>query len=177
MITLMFATGLRVSELVSLSQTAVNHDKKLLCVRGKGNKERLVPVSDVALAALDDYETYRGEFMREGARSLWLFPAKRGDSGHLSRSTFFSQLKALARECGLNDTLISPHTLRHSFATTLLNHDADLRSVQKMLGHESIATTQIYTHITSEKLLQSVRARHPLARLAALHPQKGTQNG
>lgn len=163
MIGLMFATGLRVSELISLTENSVNHDKKLITVRGKGNKERIVPVSWACLQELNDYEQYRDHFISKGKTSVWLFPAKKGSSGHLARSTFFKHLKQLATECDLNPDIISPHTLRHSFATNLLNHDADLRSVQKMLGHENISTTEIYTHITSERLIRNVQENHPLS--------------
>lgn len=162
MIKLMFATGLRVSELVGLPCHAVNFDKKLVSVVGKGSKERLVPVSDEALSALLEYEKYRLEFAPKGGKSDRLFPSKTSASGHITRDMFFKTLKQLALECGLNASLVSPHTLRHSFATNLINHDADLRSVQKMLGHENITTTEIYTHITKEKLLQTAREKHPL---------------
>lgn len=164
MISLMFAAGLRVSELVSLPENAVNHDKKQILIHGKGNKERIVPVAAFALDELNDYALYREDFIAKGETGNWLFPAKRGASGHISRSTFFQQLKKLAIECDLNPKLVSPHTLRHSFATNLLNHGADLRAVQKMLGHESIATTEIYTHITSSQLMEKVRRAHPLNR-------------
>ncbi len=162
MIALMFATGLRVSELVGLPANAVNFDKKLITVRGKGAKERLVPVSDKALHALLEYESYRQSFAPKGKISDKLFPSKTSASGHITRDMFFKMLKKLALECGFNTDLISPHTLRHSFATNLINHDADLRSVQKMLGHENITTTEIYTHITSDKLLQTARSKHPM---------------
>jgi integrase/recombinase XerD len=163
MIGLMFATGLRVSELVSLPETAVNHDKKQLIVHGKGSKDRIVPVSDSALRLLNDYNTYRHLFTTPQKITHWLFPSKRGQTGHITRTSFFKELKLLAAEAGLNPDVISPHTLRHAFATNLLDHQADLRSVQKMLGHESIATTQIYTHVTSTNLLEQVRQKHPLS--------------
>lgn len=162
MIQLMFATGLRVSELVSLPERAVNFDKKQVMVKGKGSKERIVPISIQALNSLKTYGQYRQLFCKNGKTSQWLFPSKSAQSGHITRDTFFKQLKQLALECDLDARLISPHTLRHSFATNLLNHHADLRSVQKMLGHENIATTEIYTHITSDKLMETVRQKHPL---------------
>lgn len=163
MISLMFAAGLRVSELVSLAENAVNHDKKQVRVHGKGSKERIVPVADFALRELNDYALYRDNFITRKQNDIWLFPAKRGLTGHISRTTFYSCLKQLAIDCDLNPKLVSPHALRHSFATNLINHGADLRAVQKMLGHESIATTEIYTHITSQQLMAKVCRSHPLA--------------
>lgn len=164
MLRLLFACGLRVSELVSMPENSINYDKKQLLVRGKGNKERLIPISDEAIKAVFDYGSYRDAFIRGGRRSIWLFPSKTSISGHLTRDAFFKQLKALATAAGLNPDKISPHVLRHSFATNLLNHDADLRSVQKMLGHESIATTEIYTHVSSQKLIEMVKSFHPLSK-------------
>lgn len=162
MIELMFDCGLRVSELVGLSANAVNFDKRIIQVRGKGSKERIVPISERAVKALHNYETYRADFIAKGKSSDRLFPSKTAKEGHITRDMFFKTLKQLARECGLNEALISPHTLRHSFATNLINHDADLRAVQKMLGHENIATTEIYTHITPNRLVQAVQQKHPL---------------
>lgn len=162
MICLMFATGLRVSEVIGLPVTSVNYDKMQITVRGKGNKERIIPISQSAKQTLLDYNTYRSEFIKSNQTSRWLFPSKSSTSGHMSRSGFFKNLKQLALECGLPAEIISPHTLRHSFATNLLNHDVDLRSLQKMLGHENIATTEIYTHIIPRKLIQTVQEKHPL---------------
>lgn len=162
MIELMFATGLRVSELVALKENDVNFDRKQVFVKGKGSKERLVPVSARAVKVLADYASDRQMFIKNGKTSAYLFPSKSAASGHITRDMFFKALKKLALECGFNAALVSPHTLRHSFATNLINHEADLRSVQKMLGHENIATTEIYTHITSERLLQTVAQKHPL---------------
>ncbi len=173
MITLMFACGLRVSELISLKSTAVNFDAKQIRVCGKGNKERIVPVAKEAVEALHDYAFYRSDFIAEGQKSPWLFPSLRSAEGHLTRGLFFKQLKKLAAECGISPSLISPHVLRHSFATNLINHDADLRSVQKMLGHENIATTEIYTHITPSRLLQTVFEKHPLQNFASMPAQNG----
>lgn len=163
MLELMSACGLRVSELVSMSENCINLNKKEVLIRGKGSKERLIPISEKAIEAVLDYYTYRNEFIRSGNSSVWLFPSTRSASGHVSRQAFFEYLKGIAREAGINRSRISPHVLRHTFATRLLNHDADLRSVQKMLGHEDISTTEIYTHITSEKLLEKVKRLHPLA--------------
>lgn len=161
---LLFSCGLRISELVSLPENCINYEKKELFVRGKGSKERLVPISDEALQAVNEYYNYRDCFIRGGRRSIWLFPSKTSACGHLTRNAFFEQLKNLALAAGMNPDRISPHVLRHSFATNLLNHDADLRSVQKMLGHESIGTTEIYTHVSSQRLIETVKKFHPLSR-------------
>ena len=163
MLELMYASGLRVSELVSLPENCINFDRRQVFVRGKGSKERVVPVAPAAIQAVFDYLEQRDCFIREGRRSIWLFPSKSSRSGHISRDTFFKRLKELAVKAGIYPSRVTPHVLRHSFATHLLNHNADLRSVQKMLGHESINTTEIYTHILSDKLLESVQKLHPLA--------------
>lgn len=163
MIELMYATGLRVSELVGLPCNAVNHNRGLVTVKGKGSKERIIPVAEKALSRLQDYADLRNEFIKKNSNSPWLFPSLISISGHLTRDAFFKDLKKLAVDCGISPSRVSPHVLRHSFATHLLNNDADLRSVQKMLGHENISTTEIYTHITSQKLGDTVRKKHPLA--------------
>ena len=165
MLILMSACGLRVSELVGLPENCINYDKKEILVRGKGSKERLIPISDEAIEAVLDYVTYRDNFIRGGRKSIWLFPSLTSSSGHMTREAFFMGLKELAIEAGISPKKLSPHVLRHTFATRLLNHNADLRSVQKMLGHEDISTTEIYTHITSEKLIDTVKRLHPLSRL------------
>ena len=163
MLELMYASGLRVSELVSLPENCINFDLRQVFVRGKGSKERVVPVAPAAIQAVFDYLEQRDCFICEGRRSIWLFPSKSSRSGHISRDTFFKRLKELAVKAGIYPSRVTPHVLRHSFATHLLNHNADLRSVQKMLGHESINTTEIYTHILSDKLLETVQKLHPLA--------------
>lgn len=164
MINLMFATGLRVSELICLTENSINYDKKIVTVIGKGSKERIVPIAESAKNAVRDYaNTYRQLFIKKGKISTWLFPSLQSSSGHITRSTFFKHLKTLAFYAELNPDIISPHTLRHSFATNLINNDSDLRSVQKMLGHENIATTEIYTHVLKEKLADTVMNKHPLS--------------
>lgn len=163
MIELMYATGLRVSELVGLLETSINYNKGLITILGKGSKERIVPIAARALSALQDYGDLRKEFIKNKKTSPWLFPSLISTSGHLTRDAFYKDLKKLAIDCGIYPSRVSPHVLRHSFATHLLNNDADLRSVQKMLGHENITTTEIYTHITSQKLGDIVRKKHPLA--------------
>ena len=163
MIELMYATGLRVSELVALPHNAVNYKKNIVTIFGKGSKERLVPLAEHTAHTLQKYQTLRQNFIKKNGESPWLFPSLIAVDGHLTRDAFFKDIKNLAVRCGISPSRVSPHVLRHSFATHLLNNDADLRSVQKMLGHENITTTEIYTHITSQKLINSVCAKHPLA--------------
>jgi integrase/recombinase XerD len=158
---LLYATGLRVSELVGLPCSAVARDPRVLIVRGKGGRERMVPLGEPAREALARYRAARGA--RKGAaESRWLFPS-RGRSGHLTRHRVAQLLKELAAEAGLDPAKVSPHVLRHAFASHLLDHGADLRTVQKMLGHADISTTQIYTHVLNERLKSLVYERHPLA--------------
>ena len=164
MLILMYHCGLRVSELVSLPINAINQAKKQILVFGKGAKERLIPVSDAALEEIEDYLSYRHCFIK-GKESKYLFPSLSAKEGHLTRDAFYKYLKELAVRAGISPSRITPHVLRHSFATQLLRHHADLRSVQKMLGHESIGTTQIYTHIISEELIETVQKLHPLSQL------------
>lgn len=164
MIELMYATGMRVSELVALPITAINFDKGQVTIFGKGSKERIVPMAKRAGNTLQKYAELRQEFIKKNSRSNYLFPSLTAVDGHLTRDAFYKDLKKLAAECGIYPSRISPHVLRHSFATHLLNNDADLRSVQKMLGHENITTTEIYTHITSQKLFDTVCQKHPLAK-------------
>lgn len=163
MIELMYATGLRVSELVGLPENAINYGKRLVTLVGKGNKERIVPIAGRVITALQEYLPLREEFIKKNSSSTWLFPSLTAISGHLTRDAFYKDLKKLAADCGIYPSRISPHVLRHSFATHLLNNNADLRSVQKMLGHENITTTEIYTHIIPQKLGDVVRSKHPLA--------------
>lgn len=159
---LIYGTGLRVSELVGLPLSALKRDAPVLLVRGKGDKERLVPLTKAAIGAV---ATYRAERDRQAKlkASPWLFPS-RGDSGHLTRQRFAQSLKELAAEVGIDPRRLSPHVLRHAFATHLIDHGADLRSVQQMLGHADIATTQIYTHVAQDRLGRLVSERHPLSR-------------
>ena len=161
LVELIYATGLRVSELVGLPLAAVRGDPRFIVVRGKGGKERLVPVGDAARAAVVAYLEVRDCFAPGDAASKWLFPS-RGASGHLTRRRFAQMLDRLAGAAGIESRRVSPHVLRHAFASHLLAHDADLRSVQKMLGHADIATTQIYTHVLETRLKALVRDHHPL---------------
>jgi integrase/recombinase XerD len=161
LVEVLYATGLRVSELVSLPISAARKDARVIVVRGKGNKERLVPLNDAAKRAMVDYLTLLAESNAEG-HSKWLFPSF-GDSGHLTRQHFARELKGLAGAAGLSAARLSPHVLRHAFASHLLHNGADLRVVQTLLGHADISTTQIYTHVLEERLKSLVRDLHPLA--------------
>jgi integrase/recombinase XerD len=162
----LYATGLRVSELVALPRSAARRDVRMIVVRGKGNKERLVPLNEASRQAMADYlaatETLEPEKKKAAASSKWLFPSF-GESGHLTRQHFARDLKELAASAGLAPRLVSPHVLRHAFASHLLHNGADLRIVQTLLGHTDISTTQIYTHVIEERLKSLVRDLHPLA--------------
>jgi integrase/recombinase XerD len=162
----LYATGLRVSELVALPLSAARRDARMIVVRGKGNKERLVPLNEASRQAMADYlaaiEALKPEKKKSTAGSKWLFPSF-GESGHLTRQHFARDLKELAAASGLAPRLVSPHVLRHAFASHLLHNGADLRIVQTLLGHTDISTTQIYTHVVEERLKSLVRDLHPLA--------------
>jgi integrase/recombinase XerD len=185
LIEVLYATGLRVTELVTLPVSAAQSQARTLIVRGKGGKERLVPLNEPAKQAMRDYlalladtgpQTDRGPQTNRGpqtdigpktdigprAKSKWLFPSF-GESGHLTRQHFARDLKALAAAAGLRTDQVSPHVLRHAFASHLLHNGADLRVVQTLLGHADISTTQIYTHVLEERLKSLVRDLHPLA--------------
>jgi integrase/recombinase XerD len=157
---LLYATGLRVSELVGLPATAGKGERPFIAVRGKGGRERLVPLNGAAREALGEYRALRAAQGR--ADSKWLFPADSA-TGHLTRQAFARDLKAIAARAGLAASKLSPHVLRHAFATHLLSGGADLRALQTLLGHADISTTQIYTHVLDERLKQLVNEHHPLA--------------
>jgi integrase/recombinase XerD len=159
----LYATGLRVSELVTLPLVAVERDPTALVVRGKGDKERLVPLSDPARTAIAAWLHLRSGILPEGQKSRFLFPS-RGKNGHLTRQRFAQLLKEAALKAKIDPARVSPHVLRHAFASHLLEGGADLRSVQLMLGHADIATTQIYTHVAGDRLKRTVESAHPLAR-------------
>ncbi len=161
LVELLYATGLRVSELVALPASAARKDARVIIVRGKGNKERMVPLNDAAKRAMAAYLALLKE-SGEVAQSKWLFPSF-GEGGHLTRQHFARELKALAAAAGLRAAQVSPHVLRHAFASHLLHNGADLRVVQTLLGHADISTTQIYTHVLEERLKSLVRDLHPLA--------------
>ncbi|MES3151129.1 tyrosine-type recombinase/integrase [Sphingomonas faeni] len=153
---LLYGSGLRATELVSLPRNAVHPDRPFLILRGKGGRERLVPISDRARAAVAVWRTH------VAADRLWLFPSGKS---HLSRIRLYQIVKALAAEAGIPPDRVSPHVLRHAFATHLLAGGADLRALQSMLGHADIATTEIYTHVDSSRLVELVNTRHPLSDL------------
>ena len=165
---LLYATGMRVSELVALPVAAARGDPRMLLVQGKGGKERLVPLSPPARAALSTWLVVR-DAAEDRARgkgqpaSRFLFPSH-GKSGHLTRHRFYLLIKELAVAGGVSPAKVTPHTLRHAFATHLLANGADLRSIQTLLGHADVATTEIYTHVLDERLAELVHDHHPLAR-------------
>jgi len=165
---LLYATGLRVSELVSLPHTALRGAPEMMMVRGKGNKDRLVPLSDPARAAVAVWLSHR-DTAEEAARvkgkpaSKFLFPA-RGEAGHMTRMRFHALVKEVAARAGLEPERVSPHVLRHAFATHLLAGGADLRVIQTLLGHADLGSTEIYTHVLDERLRALVMQHHPLAR-------------
>jgi integrase/recombinase XerD len=158
LVELLYGSGLRATEVVSLGARAIAPDRPYLILRGKGGTERLVPLSDRARAAVT---SWRAHVPRE---SPWLFPSGKS---HLSRIRLYQLLKALAAEAGIPPERVSPHVLRHAFATHLLAGGADLRALQAMLGHADIATTEIYTHVDASRLVELVNARHPLAEATA----------
>ena len=156
-----YDSGLRVSELVALPLSVANARENVMTVRGKGGKDRIVPLTDIAKRAIRDWLSMRELSLPGGRTSKWLFPAQNRE-GHLTRFAFYQELKQLALSAGILPSRVSPHVLRHSFASHLIAHDADLRSVQQMLGHSDISTTQIYTHILDDRLKKTVEKSHPL---------------
>ncbi|PHS29032.1 MAG: tyrosine recombinase [Robiginitomaculum sp.] len=164
---ILYASGLRVSEMLSLPVVTGRREERMLMVRGKGGKERLVPLSHAALDAINVYQPVRENFLPRGPNASraarFLFPS-RAKTGHLSRERFHAIIKALAGKAGLESARVSPHVLRHAFASHLLAGGADLRTVQMLLGHADISTTQIYTHVLDERLKTLVQTAHPLAR-------------
>ena len=165
---LLYATGMRVSELVGLPEAAARGDPRMLLIRGKGGKERMVPLSPPARDALRAWLTVRdAQEAKPGAGgsgpSRFLFPS-RGKSGHLTRHRFYMLIKELAAAGGVPPAKVTPHTLRHAFATHLLANGADLRAIQTLLGHADVSTTEIYTHVLDERLKELVLEHHPLAR-------------
>ncbi|VWX58518.1 tyrosine recombinase [Sphingorhabdus sp. 109] len=153
---LLYGSGLRASELVTLSRSSIAGDEPFLIIKGKGNKERLVPISQQARSAVRRWMEFVDPMEK------WLFPSR---TGHISRIRLFQIIKEHAARAGINPAKISPHVLRHAFATHLLEGGADLRALQTLLGHSDISTTQIYTHIDSARLVELVNNRHPLSQL------------
>ena len=164
MLELAYAAGLRVSELVGLPLSGIQFDRALVTVKGKGGKERVVPLGKPALRAVTNWLPARKTMLGE-RKSIFLFPSlARDKDASLTRQRFFQLLKQLALASGIDPKRLSPHVVRHAFATHLIEHGADLRSVQTMLGHADIATTQIYTHVAGDRLARAVAEHHPLAR-------------
>ena len=166
LIEMLYATGMRVSELVSLPRAVLSGDERVLTIKGKGGRERLVPLNASARKALDRYlgvGASEAEGFTPTVATKWLFPS-RSAQGHVTRQRFAQDLKELAVEAGLDPERVSPHVLRHAFASHLLDRGADLRSLQKLLGHADISTTEIYTHVLEERLKKLVEEHHPLAR-------------
>jgi len=163
LIEMLYATGMRVSELVTLPRSVLTGDGRVLAIKGKGGRERIVPLNQAARAALDRYLNVGFEDgVAPMVKTRWLF-ASRGAQGHLTRQRLAQELKQLAADAGLDPGRVSPHVLRHAFASHLLDRGADLRSVQQLLGHADISTTQIYTHVLEERLKKLVFDHHPLA--------------
>ncbi|MEZ5825942.1 MAG: site-specific tyrosine recombinase XerD [Geminicoccaceae bacterium] len=159
---LVYGSGLRVTELIGMPLSAVAADRSTIRIRGKGGKERVVPIGRSARAAMEKWLAVRDGFVKRPLEARFLFPS-RGRLGHLTRQRFTQMLKELAIKAGIDPDRLSPHVLRHAFATHLLDHGADLRAVQVMLGHADISTTQIYTHVQAERLASVVDTHHPLA--------------
>jgi integrase/recombinase XerD len=173
MLEILYAAGLRVSELVTLPISAARSRDAFLLVKGKGGKERLVPINSAARKAIAGYLEIRDEFVSPASRNSqrYLFPS-RGKEGHLTRRRCHQLLKELATSADIDPGKLSPHVLRHAFATHLVEGGADLRSVQTLLGHADIATTQIYTHVANERLKATVAAAHPLSRTRTASTKK-----
>ena len=165
MIEILYATGIRISELVEMKLSATYAEKNFLLVQGKGNKERLVPISENTEDKIKDYLKIRKEFINNDTESKWLFPSKQSSKGHITRQRFNQLLQTLCERVNLNNIRISPHKLRHAFATHLLANGVDLRSLQQMLGHADISTTQIYTHVLKDRLKKLVSDNHPLSKI------------
>ena len=165
MIEILYATGIRVSELVEMKLSATYAEKNFLLVQGKGNKERLVPISENTEGKIKDFLKIRNKFLNNDSESKWLFPSKQSSKGHITRQRFNQLLQTLCERVNLNNIKISPHKLRHAFATHLLANGVDLRSLQQMLGHADISTTQIYTHVLKDRLKKLVSDNHPLSKI------------
>ncbi len=173
LIEVLYATGMRVTELVTLPRSVLTGDGRVLTIKGKGGRERMVPLNGAARAALDQFlklGDHGSEGLSQQIRTRWLFPS-RGAEGHLTRQRLGQELKALAEVADLDPERVSPHVLRHAFASHLLDRGADLRAVQQLLGHADISTTQIYTHVLEERLKKLVFEKHPLAAQSTMAAQ------
>lgn len=162
MLEIAYATGMRVSELISINISALSGERKMLRVTGKGNKDRLIPLTEKSRESIENYLKVREYFMKE-SESIFLFPS-RSKVGHITRQRFSQLLQNIVKKTSIDENRVSPHVLRHSFASHILSNGADLRAVQKMLGHSNISTTQIYTHILEERKQTLVQNKHPLAK-------------
>jgi integrase/recombinase XerD len=162
LIEILYASGMRVSELVSLKKSLFNGDPELILIKGKGNKERMVPISKVALISVKKYLATLKRHNTKFFESVYLFPSN-SKSGYLNREKFFLIIKDIAYSAGLNAKFVSPHKIRHAFASHLLSNGADLRVIQTLLGHKNLSTTEIYTHILDEKIIKSVQKNHPFS--------------
>ena len=161
LVELMYSSGLRVQELVSLKLTSINYENSTIFVKGKGDKERLIPVGKVAINAVQEYLNYRSSFIKRDIKSVWMFPSNTSQNGYITTRRFSQLLKDLANKAGLNYLHISPHILRHSFATHMLSGGVDLRILQELLGHADISTVQIYTHVVDNAKRKALKF-HPL---------------
>ncbi len=161
MLEMLYATGLRISELVTMKLSDLIDNHSIIIVKGKGNKERMIPLLEVVQKILKEWLIERQTIVK---KSIFLFPSKHSKKGHITRERFAQKLKDLAITCGIDTNLVSPHVFRHSFASHILNNGGDLRSIQQMLGHSSISTTEIYTHILDKKLKEDVFKNHPLSK-------------
>ncbi len=163
LIEILYASGMRVSELVSLRKSLFIGTPELILIKGKGNKERMVPISKLALSAIKEYLAELKKTDINFYKSDFLFPS-RSKTGYLNRERFFLIIKEIANYAGLNTQYVSPHKIRHAFASHLLSNGADLRVIQTLLGHKNLSTTEVYTHILDEKIIKSVQENHPLAK-------------
>ncbi len=164
LVELLYATGMRISELVSLPLSSVTRKQDAITIMGKGRKERIVPLNPNALSAISSWLKVREKSLKKERDSKWLFPSH-SKTGHITRDSCFKLLKKLAVIANIDPNRLSPHVIRHSFASHLIAHDADLRSVQQMLGHADIATTEIYTHVLDNRLKALVQSKHPLSKI------------
>lgn len=164
MLEVLYATGLRVSELVNLKLPAFLVDDEVLLVKGKGSKERIVPLTSIAYQKLKDWLSIRWQYYKKNSNNeYYIFPSNKSSQGHISRERFAQLLKELAGKCNIDYKRVSPHVIRHSFASHLLNNGANLTTIQNMLGHADIATTEIYTHLLESKLQDAIFKNHPLS--------------
>ena len=164
MLEILYSTGIRITELIELKMSSLHEKKNFILIHGKGNKERLVPIDQTTLETLNLYLQIRVEFIKKKSTEIWLFPSQSSKNGHITRQRFNQLLINLAIKANIDQKFISPHKLRHAFASHLLANGIDLRTLQVLLGHEDITTTQIYTHVLTDRLKKTIEDNHPLAR-------------